>query len=121
MQGVLASLVFEGVFEQFPQLRVCLIVCGFTWVPALCWSMDKQWQRYRAEVPHLRRPPSEYVRELRRGYEEIGALSGRAASAEEQRWSREWMAERFDQSRLSTEREKIVARGRTQNTSDPSS
>ena len=63
MQGVLASLVFEGVFEQFPQLRVCLIECGFTWVPALCWRMDKQWQRFRAEVPHLRRPPSEYVRE----------------------------------------------------------
>jgi len=63
MQGVLASLVFEGVFEQFPHLRVCLIECGFTWVPALCWRMDKQWQRYRAEVPHLARPPSEYVRE----------------------------------------------------------
>jgi enoyl-CoA hydratase len=65
--------------------------------------------------------PSEYVRELRRGYEEIGGLAGRAALAEEQRWSREWMAERFDQSRLSTERERIVARGRAQNTSDPSS
>ncbi len=63
MQGVLASLVFEGVFERFPQLRVCLIECGFTWVPALCWRMDRQWQRFRAEVPHLRRPPSEYVRE----------------------------------------------------------
>jgi predicted TIM-barrel fold metal-dependent hydrolase len=62
MQGVLASLVFEGVFEQFPDLRVCLIESGFTWVPALCWRMDKQWQRYRAEVPHLTRPPSEYVR-----------------------------------------------------------
>ena len=62
--------------------------------------------------------PSEYVRELRRGYEAMGALSGPAALAEENRWSREWMAERFDQSRLSTERERIVARGREQNTSD---
>ncbi len=65
--------------------------------------------------------PSEYVRELRRGYEEMSALSGRAALAEEQRWSREWMAEHFDQSRLSTERERIVARGREQNTAGPSS
>ncbi len=65
--------------------------------------------------------PSEYVRELRRGYEAIGALSGPAALAEENRWSREWMAERFDQSRLSTERERIVARGREQNTNDSSS
>jgi enoyl-CoA hydratase len=65
--------------------------------------------------------PSEYVRELRSGYEAISALSGSAALAEEQRWSREWMAEHFDQSRLSTERERIVARGREQNTSGPSS
>ena len=65
--------------------------------------------------------PSEYVRELRRGYEAIGALSGPAALAEENRWSREWMAERFDQSRLSTERERIVARGREQTTNDSSS
>jgi enoyl-CoA hydratase len=65
--------------------------------------------------------PPEYVRELRRGYEEINALSGRAALAEEQRWSREWMAEHFDQSRLSVEREKIEARGREQNTGGRSS
>ena len=63
MQGVIASLVFEGVFEKFPRLRVCLIESGFTWVPALCWRMDKHWQRMRSEVPHLKRSPSEYVRE----------------------------------------------------------
>ena len=60
--------------------------------------------------------PREYVREYRRGYDEMGALSGPEAYAAETRWSRSWMAERFDQSRLSTEREKIVARGREQNT-----
>ena len=32
----------------------------------------------------------------------------------EAKWSRAWMADRFDQSRLTTEREKIVARGRAQ-------
>ncbi len=63
MQGVIASLVFEGVFERFPKLKVCLIESGFTWVPAMTWRMDKQWERMRKEVPHLKRPPSEYVRE----------------------------------------------------------
>jgi enoyl-CoA hydratase len=58
--------------------------------------------------------PAEYLTELRRGYDEIGALSGRAAFVAEAKWSRAWMAERFDQSRLTTEREKIVARGRAQ-------
>ena len=60
--------------------------------------------------------PGEYLSELRRGYERIGALSGADAFAAEASWSRAWMADRFDQSRLSTEREKIVARGREQTT-----
>jgi enoyl-CoA hydratase len=60
--------------------------------------------------------PGEYLGELRRGYDEIGALRGPEAFAAEAGWSRAWMAERFDQARLSTEREKIVARGREQTT-----
>jgi len=58
--------------------------------------------------------PAEYVREYRRGYDRIGALLGPEAFETEAQWSRAWMAERFDQSRLSTERQKIVARGREQ-------
>jgi uncharacterized protein len=63
MQNVLTSLVFEGVFDRFPALRVVLIEGGFAWAPSLCWRMDRHWARMRAEVPHVRRPPSEYVRE----------------------------------------------------------
>ena len=54
--------------------------------------------------------PGEYLSELRRGYDRIGTLSGQEAF-EEASWSRAWMAERFDQSRLFSEREKIVAHG----------
>ena len=60
--------------------------------------------------------PAEYVREIRRMYDEIGALAGAEAWRAESRWSRAWMEERFDQSRLATEREKIIARGRAQST-----
>jgi len=65
--------------------------------------------------------PAEYVAELRRGYEQMGALLGSDAVDAENRWSRQWMAERFDQARLSTEREKIVARGRSQTQDDTKS
>jgi len=63
MQSTVVSLVFEGVFERFPGLKIVLIEGGFAWVPALCWRMDKHWQHMRAETPLVKRPPSEYVRE----------------------------------------------------------
>jgi len=63
MQNTLASLVFEGVLERFPKLKILLIEGGFAWLPALTWRMDKHWEHMRAETPHLKRRPSEYVRE----------------------------------------------------------
>ncbi len=62
MQSALASLVFEGVFERFPTLCFVMIEGGFGWAPSCVWRMDKQWARMRDEVPHVKRPPSEYVR-----------------------------------------------------------
>lgn len=62
-QSHVISLVFEGVFERFPNLRVVLMEGGFAWLPPLMWRMDKHWKRLRDEVPHLKRPPSEYIRE----------------------------------------------------------
>ena len=62
MQATLTSLVFEGVFERFPALRFVMIEGGFGWAPSCVWRMDKAWERMRGEVPHVKLPPSEYVR-----------------------------------------------------------
>jgi enoyl-CoA hydratase/carnithine racemase len=69
--------------------------------------------RARAMAATIAALPAENVREVRRMYDSIGAMTGREAWVAEARASRDWMEQRFDQSRLSQEREAILARGRT--------
>jgi len=57
----MASFVFEGVFETFPELKLISVEAGFGWVPAFKWRLDKHWERLRSEVPHLKSKPSEYM------------------------------------------------------------
>ena len=60
-QAHVTSLVLAGVFDHLPTLRMAMIEGGFAWLPSLMWRLDAQWRRFGAEVPHLRRRPSEYV------------------------------------------------------------
>lgn len=62
-QSQLTSLISEGTFDRFPELRVSLVESGFAWLPAFLWRFDKGWRGLRREVPWTRRLPSEYVRE----------------------------------------------------------
>ncbi len=57
------SLVSEGVFNKFPNLKVVLMESGVTWLPAALWRLDKTWRGVRAEVPWLEQMPTEIVRE----------------------------------------------------------
>ena len=63
MASQVASLVIEGVTSRFPKIKFVFVEGGFGWVPAQVWRLDKQWEQFRDEVPHLKRPPSEHVRE----------------------------------------------------------
>ena len=62
-QAQVASLIMEGVFEHFPQLKFVFIEGGFGWVPSLGYRLDRGWQRDKSGLPHVKRPPSEYLRE----------------------------------------------------------
>ena len=61
-QALVTSLVIEGVIEAFPDLKVAIIEGGFSWAPALGWRMDRHFDTFHGEVPHLKRKPSEYMR-----------------------------------------------------------
>jgi len=61
--NIVASLIFEGVFDRFPGLRIAFLEQGWSWVVPYAWRLDASWRALRAEVAHLQRPPSEYIRE----------------------------------------------------------
>jgi predicted TIM-barrel fold metal-dependent hydrolase len=63
MQSQVTSLVCEGVFQQYPSLRVVLLESGVTWLPPMMWRLDKNWKGLRREVPWLSEPPSRVIRE----------------------------------------------------------
>jgi predicted TIM-barrel fold metal-dependent hydrolase len=61
--SLVSSMIFEGVFERFPGLKVALIEQSWAWAVPFTWRLDASWKMLRSEVPHLSRPPSEYFRE----------------------------------------------------------
>ncbi len=61
-QSALTSLICEGVFTKFPDLRVVLMESGFTWLPAHLWRLTKYWRGLRMEIPWVDRSPTEIVR-----------------------------------------------------------
>ncbi|OZM83436.1 amidohydrolase family protein [Pseudonocardia sp. MH-G8] len=63
MASLVMSMLCEGVFEEFPSLRVICIEGGIAWAGPLMWALDDAWSQLREDVPHLRKPPSEYIRE----------------------------------------------------------
>lgn len=58
-----ASMIMESVFDLFPRLRVLLVGGGLTWLPAYLWRLDYWFKMEQAEVPWVRRLPSEYFAE----------------------------------------------------------
>jgi predicted TIM-barrel fold metal-dependent hydrolase len=62
-QANISSVVFDGIFDRFPELRLMFAGFGFSWLLPLLWRMDMDWRRGRVETPWVKRPPSEYVRD----------------------------------------------------------
>ncbi len=62
VQGQLLSLVHEGVFQEFPDLRVVMLESGVTWLPAFLADTDNKWMALRREVPWVTEAPSTLIK-----------------------------------------------------------
>ena len=56
------SMMLEGVFERFGDVRFALLECGATWAPWYLDRLDEEFENRGAEeAPDLSRPPSTFV------------------------------------------------------------
>ena len=57
------NMVFEGLFERFPRLRVVFLEAGSGWLPYMMDRMDEEFDKpHRRGAPALKKKPSEYIR-----------------------------------------------------------
>jgi predicted TIM-barrel fold metal-dependent hydrolase len=55
----MTSMLFDGVFERFPRLRVAFLEAGCAWIPFMMDRLDEEFERRGARwCPDLKRTPS---------------------------------------------------------------
>jgi uncharacterized protein len=60
----LTNWLVNGLPERFPRLKVIWIESGLAWVPFLMQRLDSEFMMRSSEAPLLKRPPSDYIREM---------------------------------------------------------
>jgi predicted TIM-barrel fold metal-dependent hydrolase len=58
----LVSMMFNGVFDAFPRLRVAYCEAGAGWAPYIMDRLDMEYQGRRKQAPDLKVPPSEHLK-----------------------------------------------------------
>jgi uncharacterized protein len=58
----LVSMIAQGVFVKYPELRVLVAGAGAAWLPAIFWRFDIEYRAYRRETPWLTERPSDTLR-----------------------------------------------------------
>jgi predicted TIM-barrel fold metal-dependent hydrolase len=56
------SLIFDGVFDRFPTLRIVFVEHAFSWILPLMWRMDAIYEARKSWLD-IKRKPSAYVKD----------------------------------------------------------
>jgi predicted TIM-barrel fold metal-dependent hydrolase len=56
------SMIFDGLFDRFPTLRIVFVEHAFSWILPLMWRMDAIYEARKSWVD-IKRKPSEYVKD----------------------------------------------------------
>jgi len=59
MAQILMPMIYGGVLERYPHLRMVLGESGIGWIPYVLWRMDSEWEDQFKDLS-LTMPPSEY-------------------------------------------------------------
>jgi predicted TIM-barrel fold metal-dependent hydrolase len=59
MSNILTAMIFSGVLERFPRIRLVLGESGIGWIPYVLWRMDAEWEDQFQDLG-LTMPPSGY-------------------------------------------------------------
>ncbi len=54
-----AALMYGGIPEKFPKLRIAFLECGIGWVPYWMYRMDEEYEKRASEAPLLKAKPSQ--------------------------------------------------------------
>jgi predicted TIM-barrel fold metal-dependent hydrolase len=56
------AVIYSGLLEVFPELRVAFLEAGCGWVPFWMEHMDEEWEKRKFDAPLMKAKPSEYMR-----------------------------------------------------------
>src|SRR5262249_53560591 len=64
LDEMLTAMIFSGILERYPNVRIVLGEAGLGWVPYVLERLDHEYRKYRDLVDDVRSPstPREYFR-----------------------------------------------------------
>jgi predicted TIM-barrel fold metal-dependent hydrolase len=58
----MTSMIYNGVFDRFPTLRIAYAEAGCGWVPYLMERLDLEYEHRSSQAPECKQTPSEHLR-----------------------------------------------------------